>query len=203
MRWHWVVVLIVPPLSLAAAMVPLADWGGRQGAKLLDSAARAIARPPANAAPWVYLEPEALEATEQDLSAATVGAPGARSPARPTKVVPKKGIRVRAEAVLRLANAGARPSGIPVPAKGARPPGIALVGVSGLGIGLVDGDILTHADGRPARTAADVVGVVVGARSQHASEICGRFWRNGEPWNLIVEQPYVRSRRRTAQRTGS
>jgi hypothetical protein len=36
-----------------------------------------------------------------------------------------------------------------------------------------------------------VVGVVIGSRAQHVPEICGRFWRHGEAWNLIVEQPYL------------
>ena len=82
------------------------------------------------------------------------------------------------------------PSGAYVPAEGARPAGLQLQGVSALGVGLEDGDVLTHADGRPARSRGDVIGVVIAARGAGAREIGGRFWRNGEVWNLIVEQPY-------------
>jgi hypothetical protein len=67
-----------------------------------------------------------------------------------------------------------------------------LSGVSGLGVGIQDGDVLTEAGGRPALTESDVVSMVIAARGKQAKAIGGQFWRNGEPWSLIVEQPYVR-----------
>jgi hypothetical protein len=102
-----------------------------------------------------------------------------------------RGIRVSASTVLRLANNGARPTGAPVAPSGARPAGLLLSGVGALGIGMRDGDILTDAGGRPALSEGDVVGVVIASRGQRVPTISGRFWRNGEPWQLLVEQPYL------------
>ena len=105
--------------------------------------------------------------------------------------IPQRGIRVAASTVLRLANAGLCPSGAPVQAVGGRPAGLVLSGVSGLGIGMQDGDVLTRAAGRPALSPGDVVGVVLASRGAGAPEISGQFWRDGEPWQLTVEQPYL------------
>ena len=187
-RWALALLALMPLPCSAWGGAALADWAARRGATLIDRAARIALPARAAVVPATFVEPEEEPALEAPATAAPA-LPGRRS-----TPAPAKGIRVRAETVLRLANAGARPSGIPVPPKGARPAGVALVGVSGLGLGLIDGDVLTQADGRPARSAADVIGVVIGARARHTSEICGRFWRNGEAWNLIVEQPYVARR---------
>jgi hypothetical protein len=195
-RWAWLLLASMPLPALAWSGGALADWAAKRGATLVDRAAHVALPARARPVPATFVEPE----VEAVLEAPAPGAEDAVLSRRVSRV-PSKGIRVRAEAVLRLANAGARPSGIPVPPKGSRPAGVALVGVSGLGVGLIDGDVLTHADGRPARSAADVIGVVIGARAQHAREICGRFWRNGEAWNLIVEQPYV-SRPSAAESSG-
>jgi hypothetical protein len=107
-----------------------------------------------------------------------------------------RGIWVPASTVLRLANSGVRPRGYPVGATAERPAGIALAGVGALGIGLQDGDVLTTAAGRPARSPGDVVGAVLASRGAGAKQISGRFWRDGEPWQLVVEQPYLRPQRR-------
>jgi hypothetical protein len=112
---------------------------------------------------------------------------------RRTKLpVPRYGVRIRAATVLHLANSGVEPpTGTPVMATASHPAGLVLNGVSGLGIGMRDGDILTHASGRAVSSPAHVVAVVIAARAARAPEIAARFWRNGEPWNLIVEQPYI------------
>jgi len=102
-----------------------------------------------------------------------------------------RGIRVSAESVLRLANNGARPRGTPVKATKERPAGLELHGVGALGLGLRDGDVLTHAGGRPARSEADVVAMILASRGARAPEISGRFYRDGVAWNLVVEQPYL------------
>jgi hypothetical protein len=182
---------------VSAASVHLADVVGRSAAQSLDGATRALLSSPEATPRPVFVEAEvdvpaapAVEAKPAPRRATVV-----RRPSPKLAAVPKKGIRVRADAVLRLANAGLRPSGIPVPARGDRPAGLALSGVGGLGIGMIDGDVLTSAAGRPALSPGDVIGVVIGSRAKGAPEICGRFWRNGEPWNLIVEQPYVGARR--------
>jgi hypothetical protein len=103
----------------------------------------------------------------------------------------RHGIRVSAESVVRLANSGARPRGTPVRATPERPAGLELHGVGALGIGLRDGDVLTDAGGRPARSEAEVVGMILASRGAQVPEISGRFYRDGEAWNLIVEQPYL------------
>ncbi|MEZ4221128.1 MAG: hypothetical protein R3B13_09370 [Polyangiaceae bacterium] len=180
------------------ALVPLLPLSGLVGSQAVDWAARPIAQglgqaaalwAPAAAAPAeVYVEAD-VDAAAADPTRIALAPQAAlmRSAA-----VPRKGVRVSAGRVLALANAGARPSGVFVPARGARPAGLALTGVSALGVGLIDGDVLTHAGGRPASSAAAVVGMVLGARARGLPELSGRFWRNGESWNLIVEQPYVR-----------
>jgi S1-C subfamily serine protease len=65
------------------------------------------------------------------------------------------------------------------------------MGVSALGIGMRDGDVLIKVMGAPAISVADVVGRVAAARSRRLPQISGQFWRDGEQWNLIVEQPYM------------
>ncbi|MFO0569919.1 MAG: hypothetical protein U0263_30010 [Polyangiaceae bacterium] len=194
-------------LALLLLPLPVLGFGARS---LADHAGERIGRALARSvgtravAPRPKPAPVLVEALSEPAPAApTLGpAAAAREPRGRSKTsVPTKGIRVRADAVLRLANGGARPGGFAVPPSGARPAGLALTGVSGLGVGLVDGDVLTHAGGRATLSRADVVGVVVGSRAQHAPEICGRFWRNGEEWNLVVEQPYVRRTRKPGPRS--
>lgn len=197
--WVLPLCLTLPLPLLAAGASSAADALGRRGGRALGAATETFLRSPPSAPLPVFVEP--LAPSEPPESAPEGPAKEAAAPVRSTRrapatsPVPAKGVRVRAEVVLRLANSGARPGGFPVPASGARPRGLALTGVSGLGIGLEDGDVLTHAAGRPALTPGDVIGVVVGSRRARAPEIWGRFWRNGEPWNLVVEQPYPKQRR--------
>jgi S1-C subfamily serine protease len=80
---------------------------------------------------------------------------------------------------------------VSVPSKGARPAGIALRGIGRLGIGLRDGDVLTHVSGRRVKTSEDVVTLVLGLRGRQVARINAVFWRAGKPWRLIVEQPYL------------
>jgi hypothetical protein len=101
------------------------------------------------------------------------------------------GVFVSADKVLALANWGARPNGIRVSASGPRPAGLMLVGVSGLGVGLRDGDILTHALGRPAVSESSVVGDVIRARGARQRQLSGRIWRDGRSFSLTVAQPYL------------
>ncbi|MBI3202605.1 MAG: hypothetical protein HYZ29_13775 [Myxococcales bacterium] len=194
--------LILPLPALALGGNALADLLGREAGRGLATVSSRWLRPPTAKPPPLFVEAEALPDAPDGVALARVAArPG---PVARVAPAPTKGIRVRADAVLRLANGGARPGGVPVPARGDRPAGLALTGVSALGIGLVDGDVLTHAAGRPALSPGDVIGVVIGSRASQAPEIWGRFWRNGEPWNLVVEQPYPRGKRRPpSERSGS
>lgn len=111
----------------------------------------------------------------------------------PRAVAPPRGLFVSADRVLALADRGARPSGIRVGAQGSRPAGLMLVGVSGLGVGLRDGDILTHALGQPAVSEAAVVGAVIQARGARQPRLHGRIWRQGRSFPLVVAQPYLES----------
>lgn len=211
-RWLWLALAIAPLPFAAYASQRAADHAARRIASAIDAVAQSLGQRTAEPVA-VFVEPlvdadDAAPSTEDDVASRRSAGPVARgrAPAVTQRAVaerlgvPKKGIRVRAARVLALANAGVRPSGTFVPARGRRPAGLALSGVSALGIGLRDGDVLTHAAGRPALSAGDVIGVVIGARAGRASEISGRFWRDGEPWNLIVEQPYVQRRAQPAQR---
>lgn len=110
--------------------------------------------------------------------------------ARSGGAVPK-GLFVSADKVLSLARAGVRPAGIPVNAAGARPAGLLLTGVGGLGVGLRDGDILTHALGQPAVSEEAVVGAIIRARGARQPQLSGRVWREGRSFALVVAQPYL------------
>lgn len=105
------------------------------------------------------------------------------------------GVHVPARVVLRLAGRGARPRGAYVPSDGVRPGGVRLVGVSALGIGVQDGDVLTRVAGAPAHTAGDVISAVVAARGRLAKAVSGVFWRGHVPYRLVVDQPYVKPKR--------
>jgi hypothetical protein len=99
-------------------------------------------------------------------------------------------VRISAAQVLSLAARRAMPEAVPVKANTYHPSGLQLRGVSTLGVGLQDGDVLTEAAGQRATSVAAVVGLVLAARARHSSEISGRFFRAGVPYALTVEQPY-------------
>jgi hypothetical protein len=99
-------------------------------------------------------------------------------------------VRISAAQVLSLAARRAMPEAVPVKANASHPSGLQLHGVSALGVGLQDGDVLTEAAGQRASSVAAVVGLVLAARARHSSEISGRFFRAGVPYALTVEQPY-------------
>ena len=109
------------------------------------------------------------------------------------RMIPR-GIRVRKGRVLVLSRTAATPGASPVAASATRPAGLRLTGVGGLGIAVQDGDVLTHAAGQPLHSLAQVIGLVAGARHQHAAEVSGTLYRGDEPINLIVEMPYLRQR---------
>jgi hypothetical protein len=116
----------------------------------------------------------------------------ARSPAHGARRrKPVGSVLVSQAKVLELARASAVPSGHVVERSGARPPGIQLSGVSALGIGLADGDVLTEVAGSPVRSEGRVVGIVVGALARHDARISATFWRGQAPWALVVELPRV------------
>ncbi len=113
-----------------------------------------------------------------------------RTGKRGSKPAALHAVRISSAQVLSLASHRAVPDAAPVPANADHPAGLLLRGVSGLGIGMQDGDVLTEAAGQRASSVAAVVGVVLAARARHSSEISGRFFRAGVPYVLTVEQPY-------------
>ena len=120
---------------------------------------------------------------------AAVDAKRLRQPAR-VRAAPSQGIRISSAQVLALAARRAMPSAVFVKANAQRPAGLLLSGVSALGVGLQDGDVLTEAAGQKASSVAAVVGLVLAARARQAAEISGRFYRAGVAFSLTVEQPY-------------
>lgn len=110
----------------------------------------------------------------------------------PTGVAGARGVRVSAHQVLDLARRRSMPGAMVVGETLLHPAGLSLTGVSTLGIGMRDGDVLTRVGGEPALSVAAVTAAVIRARGALISEIAAEFWRDGERWNVIVEQPYVR-----------
>ncbi|HVK65683.1 MAG TPA: hypothetical protein VM694_14465 [Polyangium sp.] len=102
------------------------------------------------------------------------------------------GIHVRAEVVARAVQSGVVPSGVPVPASGPRPAGIALQGVGGFGAGLRDGDVLTRIGGAPATSVGVVIGAVAGALRHNAKVITGEVWRGDQRLSVAVDVPPIR-----------
>jgi hypothetical protein len=66
-----------------------------------------------------------------------------------------------------------------------------LSGVAPLGIGVQDGDILIEALGMTPRSAGQVIGAIIEARSQKARALSGTLWRRGQTFRITVEQPYL------------
>lgn len=127
-----------------------------------------------------------------------LGEPIRDTPATPKQAAKKafkqakaKGIFVPASTVLKLAAGGGRPRGTPVKASGARPAGLRLSGVSALGVGLEDGDVLTRALGRPALSVSSVVESVIVARAKRAKVLDGEIYRGNDRYVIQVEQPYL------------
>ncbi len=147
---------------------PAADWGGWQSLGESSMLASAPAEPSATRAPR---KPRG-------------GRPG------PAKSATAQGLLVRAATVLRIANAGLRPSGVPVSAQGARPAGILLRNVAALGIGLREGDVLVSVAGAPATNVGMVIERIIAARAAGATVIVGEIWRDGSTFSIAVEQPY-------------
>jgi hypothetical protein len=151
--------------------------------------ARALPPPPSPLpAPAEELVAAATDAEPETIAA---GPRGARRPGKQAVAKPKRGIFISSATVLRLAQARAIPNAVPVASQGTRPAGLKLVGVSGLGVGMRDGDVLTRVAGAPASSVPAVVQGVIAARARHAREISAEFWRDGAPWSLTVEQPYL------------
>lgn len=122
----------------------------------------------------------------------------------PPRVVPAKGapkvadkdapigaLFVSAERALRLSREASIPASRYVPAQGARPAGLQVAGVSGLGIGVRDGDVLTKVAGSEVRSSAAVVSLVLKLRARKAKAISGELWRGQQRFQIVFEMPYL------------
>jgi hypothetical protein len=185
-----VTVTLALPFAVSAwGSTRLATWSGARLGGALADALSALPRAslldpaPSDLAPLGESDAAVVVIDEAPEPARALGK---RGPAKPVT----HGLHVRAAAVLRLANAGVRPSGVPVPASGTRPGGLVLHGVGGLGVGLRDGDILTDVAGAPASSLGVVVSAVLAARSKRAPAVSGLVWRDGTFWPIVVDMPY-------------
>jgi hypothetical protein len=194
--------LLPLPLLLALgawASARAADRAAEAGAKLIALLAplahdRSVQEPDAEFEPGI---PADVVVVASPLAAPTGKAPTGKAP--PGKA-PKRALAppsaphvlfVAQDRVLRLASSGARPRGAVVPGTTVRPAGLKLSGVAALGIGLLDGDVLTRAVGQPALSSGAVIQAVLAARARRAPVLEGEFWRGNERWLLRVEQPYL------------
>lgn len=191
---RWLLALAPLPFALmlsAWVSARVADRAGANAAIAL-SAVAALLRGPARVEP-----PEELTIpTDELITVEPVAAPPAKGKKRGGKATPSGPpvVFVGRNTVLGLANSGARPRGVPVPATALRAAGLKLVGVGGLGVGLRDGDVLTRAVGQPALSSGAVIGAVLKARAQRTPVLEGEFFRGAQRWLIRVEQPYLPER---------
>ena len=87
---------------------------------------------------------------------------------------------VSADTVMKIAATKVQLRGVPVAREGGRPAGLRLIGVSALGVGLKDGDVLTKALGQPVMSRSAVVSAVLSARARQEKVLQGEFYRGSE-----------------------
>jgi len=188
-RWLALLVLALPVFAVSAWSRAYADrLGDRVAAGLIELLPTPLARADQDDAAG-SAELESPIDARAEVRAAGFSSKQSRQPSRP-RASPKQGILITSTQVLALAARGAMPHAVFVKASAEHPAGLLLGGVSALGVGLQDGDVLTEAAGQKATSVAAVVGLVLAARSRQASEISGRFYRGGVAFLLTVQQPY-------------
>jgi hypothetical protein len=187
--------LVLPPLGAVRLGQALADrWGAAIGREAAAVAGYLIPTPMPPPAPVVEDSSLGVELDESLARAPDAGKPptAAERKAGKRRGAPARvGVFVPAATVLRLAQAQVMPRAVAVGPLGARPAGLRLIGVGGLGIGMRDGDVLTRVLGAPVSATGEVVSRVISARGRRAREISGEFWRNGAACSIVVEQPYL------------
>lgn len=187
-------------LPIAAISSLTADWSAALGARVGGEASTVLAgwhqveQARAAFAPFSEFEVQnrqlaADESAERDRHEPR-GKPRQPSRAAQQHRLPKQ-IRISAARVLQIASAGLRPGARAVAARGSRPAGLELYGVSALGTGVRDGDVLTHVEGVPVRSVAQVVAIVISCRGAHRSAVRAILYRGARAYGLWVEQPYV------------
>jgi hypothetical protein len=180
-----------PVFAVQASTRAYADTLGAEIAAWLTAV---VPTPPAPAEEG-WIDEREFEPSFGDAPSVRTAALAAKRPQKPSRArpAPLSGIRISSAQVLALAARRAMPSAVFVKANGQRPAGLLLSGVSALGVGMQDGDVLTEAAGQKVSSVATVVGIVLAARARQASEISGRFYRAGVPFSLTVEQPYPKT----------
>jgi hypothetical protein len=121
----------------------------------------------------------------------SVGSPAARASEPSRAAASKSSIYIPAPKVLCLALQGTQPSGRPTPARGKRPAGVAVYGVTGLGVGVKDGDVITEIMGQPVHSVAQGIALIIAARAARQHLITGTLWRATRAMSIAVEQPYT------------
>jgi hypothetical protein len=183
----------LPFVLTAQAAARLVGPMGQAWAVALSRVMAPLAAPAESGAPEVSPEPEPPEPDVVEVAVAA--SKGAKRPG-PAKLAPKPAVPsalfVSAEAVLKLAESAARPRGSFVAATATTPAGLRLSGVSGLGIGVQDGDILIEALGMTPRASGQIIGAIIEARAKNARYLSGTLWRRGHSFRITVEQPYLR-----------
>ncbi|MDI1445790.1 hypothetical protein [Polyangium sp. 6x1] len=196
--------IVLPLVTLPFAARALVDHGARSlGALLADALDRAFAfrnadetDAPARGPASLDLDLDLPHVPGLDVLRAPVEPPSdtldpAKKGSSSRTPAPRGGIHVRADVVARAVQSGVVPSGVPVPASGPRPAGIALQGVGGYGAGLRDGDVLTRISGAPATSTSVVIGAVAAALKQNAKVVTGEVWRGDQRLSVAVEIPSI------------
>ena len=98
-------------------------------------------------------------------------------------------LRLAPARVLELVARRQLPSSRSVPARAGLPAGQRLGGVTALGIGLEDGDVLESVDGVPAWSREEAISAVIAARGRGATRIMARLRRGRRKIVLVAELP--------------
>ncbi len=193
-RWRMPLLLAALVLPFAAtalfgrhALTPLA----RRAATPLSEAASAIAEALPTPPVVVPLEPtpEAEAIADIDGAADAEGSEPADTRSQPQ--ITQSGIGIGRARVKAAVKAGIRPSGAGVPATSWRPAGLAVYGISAVGVGLRDGDVLTRIGGSPASSTGAVIAAVSAALRRKQPAIVGEVWRGHHRFLVSVELPEV------------
>jgi hypothetical protein len=185
--------LLLPLLAVAALSRSYADHLGDGIAAQLSLAVAPMAGLALDAVSDAPQDEDVVLSETPALSAAVHAAQNEGHAVRVNRALAAHGIRISAAQVLALAARRAMPQAVPVKATAYHPAGLLLRGVSALGVGLQDGDVLTEAAGQQATSVGTVIGIVLAARARQSPEISGRFYRAGVPFQVTVEQPYPKA----------
>ncbi len=173
-RWAVVLALALPfvaaPFAMRAVANHVADSIARKLTTLAPKPALAVAEPP-------VIVPEPAPATEPAAASPAAPAPERANAGRRALFVPSRSV-----AKLTAAHAS-RIAGDPTD------DGVRLRGVSSLGLGLADGDVLVSVAGQPTRTPDAAIAAVTAAIARHAKQVTGVIRRGGERIAVTVELP--------------